>query len=132
MKVARHAVAASTAGAAFFAAALFLPAWTVCFWQAWVFIGVFGVATLLSTGYLAARYPAALQRRLRAGPAAETCPLQRVAISATIFAVVALLVVSALDHRSDWSSLPLPVVLFGNVMVAVGLGIAQLVVIQNG
>lgn len=79
----------------------------------------------------AVKDPAALQRRMHAGPTAETRPAQRIAISATVLAVVALLVVSALDHRFGWSSVPLAMITLGNVLVAVGLLVAQLVVVQN-
>jgi hypothetical protein len=43
----------------------------------------------------------------------------------------ALLVVAALDHRFGWSRLPTPVVLIGNVLAALGLCIAMLVVVQT-
>lgn len=46
-------------------------------------------------------------------------------------AVVAVGVVSALDHRFGWSSVPTALVVIGNVLVLVGLGVAELVVIQN-
>ena len=45
--------------------------------------------------------------------------------------VVAAGVVSALDHRFGWSTVPTAVVVVGNVLVLVGLGLAELVVIQN-
>jgi protein-S-isoprenylcysteine O-methyltransferase Ste14 len=115
----------------FFGLLLFLPAGTLNYWQAWVFIAVFAIATLAPSVYLAVNDPAALQRRMRAGPTAEQRTVQKVVISATIVAVVAVLVVSALDHRFDWSQVPTPIVVLGNVLVATGLGIAQLVVIQN-
>ena len=75
--------------------------------------------------------PAALRRRMKAGPTAETRPVQRVAVVGTIVSVVAELVISALDHRFGWSQVPTAVIIVGNVLVAVGLGLAQLVVIQN-
>ena len=45
--------------------------------------------------------------------------------------VVAVGVVSALDHRFGWSTVPTPVVVLGNVLVLVGLGMAELVIVQN-
>jgi protein-S-isoprenylcysteine O-methyltransferase Ste14 len=81
--------------------------------------------------YLAVNDPAALQRRMKAGPMAESRALQKLVITGTILAVVAVLVSSALDHRFGWSNVPTPIVIVGNILVAVGLGIAQLVVIQN-
>lgn len=41
------------------------------------------------------------------------------------------MVFSALDHRFGWSSVPAWLSLLGDVLVATGLGIAMLVVIQN-
>ena len=48
-----------------------------------------------------------------------------------MLSVVAAGVVSALDHRFGWSTVPTAVVVVGNVLVLVGLGLAELVVIQN-
>jgi protein-S-isoprenylcysteine O-methyltransferase Ste14 len=131
VKIALQTLASAVFGLVFFAATLFWPAGTLNFWQAWVFIAVFMIATLVPSVYLAVKDPAALQRRMKAGPGAETRTLQRIIISATILAVVAVLVVSALDHRFGWSRVPTPVVIVGNILVAVGLCIAQLVVFQN-
>jgi protein-S-isoprenylcysteine O-methyltransferase Ste14 len=131
MKIGLQTIASTLIGLMFFGLTLFLPAWTLHYWQAWVFIAVFVVTTIGPSIYLAVKDPAALQRRMHAGPTAETRPAQRIAISATVLAVVALLVVSALDHRFGWSSVPLAMITLGNVLVAVGLLVAQLVVVQN-
>lgn len=132
MKIALQTLASAVFGVVFFAVALFVPAGTVAYWQGWTFIAVFLVTTILPSIYLAVRDPAALQRRMRAGPTAETRPLQRIVISATVVLVIAALVVSALDHRFGWSSVPPWAVAVGYVLVAVGLLLAQLVVVQNG
>jgi protein-S-isoprenylcysteine O-methyltransferase Ste14 len=131
MKIVVQAVASSLFGLAFFCVLLFWPAGTLNYWQAWVFIAVFSVTTIVPSGYLAVKDPAALQRRMKAGPIAETRVIQKLVIIATMLAVVAVLVVSALDHRFGWSHVPIPVVVLGNVLVGVGLAFAQLVVIQN-
>lgn len=131
MRLAAQTILSMLFGVVFFAAALFLPAGTFDYWQAWVFIAVFMVSTLVPSAYLARTDPATLQRRMHAGPVAETRPVQRLAISATVLSVVAVLVVSALDHRFGWSRVPLAVVVAGNVLVAAGLILAQWVVFQN-
>jgi protein-S-isoprenylcysteine O-methyltransferase Ste14 len=125
-------VGSAVFGVAFFGVALFLPAWTFGYWQAWFFIAVFITASIIPSVYLAVRNPAALQRRMKAGPTAETRPVQRVLISAIVLSVVATLVVSSLDHRFGWSTVPVWVVVLGNVLVFVGLSLAELVVVQNG
>ncbi len=131
MKRVAQVVVSTLVGIAFFAVTLFLPAGTLIYWQAWLFIAVFTVATLVPSMYLAYRDPATLERRMHAGPVAEKRPVQQVAVSAIAVAVVALLVLGALDHRFGWSQVPLWLVVAGNVAVAVGLVIAQWVVFQN-
>ena len=131
MKIGLQTLASTLFGIAFFAALLFWPAGTLDYWQAWVFIAVFITATMVPSIYLAVKNPAALRRRLKAGPTAETRPVQRFAIVGTAVSVVAVLVLSALDHRFGWSQVPTSVIVVGLVLVAVGLVFAQLVVIQN-
>jgi protein-S-isoprenylcysteine O-methyltransferase Ste14 len=131
MKIALQALASAVLGVVFFGILLFLPAGTLAYWQAWVFIAVFVVATMVPSLYLAVKDPAALRRRMRAGPMAETRPTQKLVITMTIATVLAVMVVSALDHRFGWSQVPLAITVIGDVLVAVGLTIAQLVVIQN-
>ncbi len=96
-----------------------------------VFISVFVVGTMVPSVYLAVKRPDALRRRMHSGPLAETRWVQKFVMVGTVLMVIAVTVVSAFDHRFGWSSVPTPVVLLGNVLVAVGLGIAELVVIQN-
>lgn len=131
MKLVMQALVSGLAGLLFFGVLLFLPAGTLNYWQAWVFIAVFLVATMVPSFYLAVNNPATLARRMHGGPTAETRPLQKIIITATFASVVVLTVVSALDHRFGWSHVPTAVVIAGNVLVLVGLIAAQAVVMQN-
>ncbi|KUI33740.1 hypothetical protein AU197_20805 [Mycobacterium sp. IS-1590] len=131
MKIALQALASALFGFVFFATALFWPAGTFDYWQAWVFIGVFIIGTMGPSIYLVVKRPDALRRRMRAGPFAETRPVQRVVITATVLMVVTVLVISALDHRFGWSAVPTAVVVLGAVLVWTGLTLSQFVIIQN-
>ncbi|MCX2714842.1 methyltransferase family protein [Mycolicibacterium sp. J2] len=131
MKLAVQTVVSGVFGVLFFGVLLFLPAGTLRYWQAWVFIAIFLVATLGPSLYLAVRNPATLARRMHGGPTAETRPLQKVIITATFASVVVLTVVSALDHRFGWSHVPTAVILVGDVLVVLGLVLAQVVILQN-
>lgn len=131
MEIALQALASAVFGFVFFAAALFWPAGTFDYWQAWVFIGVFIVGTMGPSIYLAVKRPDALRRRMKAGPFAETRPVQRFLIAGIVMITVAVLVTSALDHRFGWSSVPTAAVLLGYVLVWTGLTTAQFVIIQN-
>jgi protein-S-isoprenylcysteine O-methyltransferase Ste14 len=110
---------------------LFVPAGTTHYWQGWAFLAVFALSTWMPTVYLIRTNPAALERRMRAGPAAETRPLQKILITVVFLAFPATFIVSALDHRFGWSSVPAPVSVLGDVLVAVGLSVAMLVIVQN-
>lgn len=132
MKTVAKVVAFSVVGTAMFASMLFLPAGTFNYWQAWVFLVVFALSTLIPSLYLLRTNPAALERRMRTGPVAETRPVQKAVIVVAFLSLVALIVVSVLDHRYGWSPVPAAISLVGDVLVAVGLAVSMLVVIQNG
>lgn len=69
---------------------------------------------------------------MHAGPRAETRTAQKIIITGSFLGLFATMVFSALDHRFGWSPVPAWLSVIGDVLVAVGLGIAMLVVIQNG
>jgi protein-S-isoprenylcysteine O-methyltransferase Ste14 len=99
---------------------LFVPARTVRYWQAWVYLSIFFGAAAATTLYLLRMDRALLERRMKAGPTAEKRATQRFVMLLTSLGFVALLVVPALDHRFGWSAVPLYGVLAGDVLVAVG------------
>jgi hypothetical protein len=98
-------------------ALVFLPAWTFDYVQAWLFTAVFFACSLAITVYLAVKDPNLLERRMRAGPGAETEPSQKVIMAVALLAVGALPVVSAIDHRLAWSQVPLSIVIFGDLLI---------------
>jgi protein-S-isoprenylcysteine O-methyltransferase Ste14 len=132
MKTIVQAVVTSLVGFVVFGVLVFAPAGTFDYWRGWAFIAVFALATLIPSAYLAVKNPAALRRRMQAGPAAETRPVQKVIIGVAFVSMAAMIAVSALDFRFGWSSVSAAVSVVGLVLVAVGLTIAMLVTIQNG
>jgi protein-S-isoprenylcysteine O-methyltransferase Ste14 len=131
VKLLLQAGAASLSGLLFFGVFLFWPAGTFNYWQAWVFIVIFTVVSSGPSIYWGLRKPEVLRRRMRSGPIAETRPAQKVATIGIFVMVAAVLVVSALDHRFGWSQVPVSVVVIGQILVALGLGLATMVVNQN-
>jgi protein-S-isoprenylcysteine O-methyltransferase Ste14 len=113
------------------AALLFLPAWTIDFWQAWVFLAVFGVAALLITLYLMEKDPKLLERRVQAGPTAEKEWSQKIIQSLTSLMFIAMLVVPALDHRFAWTPVSPVVTVVGDVLVALGFVLIFFVYREN-
>jgi len=101
-------------------ALLFGMAGTLRYWQAWIYVAIFLGASVLTTLYLMKRDPALLARRMRGGPMFETEGTQRIIMGFTSLGFIAMLVVSALDHRFGWSAVPLWAVALGNLLVAIG------------
>jgi protein-S-isoprenylcysteine O-methyltransferase Ste14 len=132
MKIVPKTLALGLTGLVAFGLMLFVPAWTLAYWQAWVLLLViFVVSTLIPSIYLMRRDPAALQRRARGGPVAETRTVQKVVMGGAWLSLAAMFIVSALDHRLGWSRVPVAICLVGVALVVVGLGMATLVIIQN-
>jgi protein-S-isoprenylcysteine O-methyltransferase Ste14 len=124
-------IAAILSGPLFFAVVLFIPAGTVNYWQAWVFIALFTVMSAVPLLYWAVRKPEVLERRMRSGPSAETRAVQKVATTGIVVTTIAVSVISALDHRLGWSQVPTAVVVLGDVLFAVAFGAATVVIAQN-
>ena len=110
---------------------LFLPAWTLSYWQAWVFIVVFTGATNAIGIYLALKDPVLLERRKKAGPAAEQSMAQKIIISCIIISSFALLVFCSFDHRFAWSVVPPSVSWAGDALIVLGLLIDFFVLKEN-
>lgn len=131
MSSAVRSAISSIVGLVAFVLLLFLPAGTMDYWQAWVFLAIAVSVSLVPGLYLSRIDPAAMERRRRAGPKAETRPVQKVVMTAITVSFATVLVVAGLDRRFGWSKMPVAVSVVGAVMVAVGLGTTMLVVFQN-
>ena len=101
--------------------AVFLPAGTLDWWQGWLFLGAFFVPVLGINAYLLRHDPALIERRLRAGPAAETRLTQKIIQGVAALIFLGILVVPALDHRFGWSAAPAWVPIAGDLLVVASL-----------
>jgi len=110
---------------------LFLPAWSVRYWQAWVFWFEFSLLVTSITVYLLRNDPGLIERRLKAGPLAEKQKQQKIIQWFANFFFVLLILFPGVDHHFAWSHLVLPAVVVGDVLVALGLGIVFLVFREN-
>ncbi len=110
---------------------IFLPAWTLNYWQAWVFIVVFTTSVNAIGVYLSLKDPALLERRKKGGPAAEQNLAQKIIISIAITSFLALFVFCGFDYRFGWSPVPGYVSLAGDALVALGLLIDLFVFREN-
>jgi protein-S-isoprenylcysteine O-methyltransferase Ste14 len=110
---------------------IFLPAWTLDYWQAWILVAIFFACTLAVTLYLMKNDPKLLERRVKAGVGSEQERSQNIiqAFAAVVF--IAIFVVSALDHRFGWSIVPLSLIALGDILIALGFYLVFLVFKEN-
>src|SRR5882672_9132709 len=115
------------------AALLFVPAGTLDYWQAYVFMAVFVGGSAAITVYLAIKDPKLLERRMNVGPTAEKEPTQKIIMVFALLGFIALLVVPALDRRFRfmWSSVPPWVSVTGDLLVALGFLLVYFVIREN-
>lgn len=113
------------------AALLFVPAGTLGYWQAWVFMAVFVGASSAIGMYLALADPKLLERRMKAGPAAEKETTQKIIMTFAMAGFIALLLLPAFDHRFGWSKVPAYLALAGDVLVGLGFFLTFLVLREN-
>ncbi len=99
---------------------LFVPACTLDYWQAWIFLAVFSVSVLAITLYLMKNDPKLLERRVNAGPGAEKDKSQKIIQSLAMISFMAIFVFCGIDHRFGWSTVPEYVVATGDILVALG------------
>jgi len=65
---------------------LFVPAWSVDFWEAWIFLFIFSITVLAITLYFLKNDPKLIEGRLKAGPSAEKERRQKIIqMFATLF-----------------------------------------------
>lgn len=97
--------------------ALFVPAWTFRYWQAWLCLLVFLTSSALITVYLWKRDPSLLAGRLNAGPRAEKEALQQRIQAFAAAAFLGIFLLSSLDHRFSWSHIPPLLVLAADALM---------------
>jgi uncharacterized membrane protein len=81
----------------------FVSAGTIHFWQGWLFWMSFSVSVVVITVYLLRCDPALVERRMRAGPRAESRALQKIVQAINLVMFVGIVIVPGLDHRFAWS-----------------------------
>ncbi len=110
---------------------LFAPAGTLRFWPGWLFGFLFMASTIVIGLYFSKHDPKLIERRIKAGPSAETDSRQKIIISLVIVAFALLLVVPGLDYRWRWSHVPTWLVIAGNGGVVASFAIFFVILQQN-
>jgi protein-S-isoprenylcysteine O-methyltransferase Ste14 len=106
----------------------FLPAGTLAYWEAWVYMAILFIPITLVAVYLLKNDPALLERRLQMR---EQQTEQRwiVGLSGLLFLLAFL--IPGFDKRFGWSGAPVWVVLIADILVMLGYGFIFLVFREN-
>ena len=99
--------------------------------RAWAMIVEFFGCAGAITVWLWFRDKALLERRVKAGPGAETDPMQNVVQMLAGLVFLATFAVPGLDKRAGWSNVPLAVSLIGDAMIAIGFLVVFLTFREN-
>jgi protein-S-isoprenylcysteine O-methyltransferase Ste14 len=127
-----RAIRATLSGGIAFFMLIFLPAWTLDYWQGWVFLGTFMLPLTLITVWMAVYDTELLERRLRGGPRAERTAVQKRFTAVAPFVGIVAVVIMVFDHRFGWSpAVPAWLSLVGDALVALGIAIYFLVIRAN-
>jgi len=109
-------------------ALIFLPAWTLHYWQAWLYLAVFMISISAVFIYLIKNDPKLLARRVNNKEETKSQKAIHFFINLA-FAVV--IVIPGLDHRFEWSAVPWYIVMAGDIFVASGILIIFFVFKEN-
>jgi protein-S-isoprenylcysteine O-methyltransferase Ste14 len=106
----------------------FLPAWTLCYWQAWVYIFIVAVPAIFLIRYLYKNDRGLLERRMRMR---EKLKGQKIIVAISWIFCLAAFIMPGFDYRFHWSEMPLAVVILSEVLVLAGYLIVALVFKAN-
>jgi protein-S-isoprenylcysteine O-methyltransferase Ste14 len=107
---------------------LFLPAGTLRFWEAWLYIGLlFGPAAIVGV-VLFIKDPELLERRLR--PREREAPQKKV-IAVSSLVLLAVYLIPGFDRRYAWSTVPPTLVLAADILILLGYLLFVLTIKEN-
>lgn len=109
-------------------AMFFLPAGTLRYWEAWVYMAILLVPVFFALRYLLKHDPVFLERRMRTR---EKEAPQRAIIKLSFLWFFLVFIIPGFDYRFGWSQIPVAVVLVADICVLLGYGIILLVFREN-
>lgn len=107
---------------------LLLPAGTLAYWQAWLYLSILLMPMLAVLAYLLKHDPALLERRMRTR---EKATQQRRIVRISILIVALAFLIPGFDQRFGWSRVPVALVIVADLLVLLGYGLFFLVLREN-
>jgi protein-S-isoprenylcysteine O-methyltransferase Ste14 len=124
----KHAIFSFLVAVATTSVLLFLSAGTLFYWQGWIFMVLFFIPMALITAYLFKCCPELLKKRL---DTKEKRPGQGILSKLFYIIICSIFVISGLDKRYSWSSVPSVVVIAAGIFFLVGYFFLFLVFKEN-
>lgn len=128
MKLLLNGLTKLVAGAVLLGLFLFLPAWTFNYFGAWLFLGVLLIPVMIMGAVLFVKAPALLEKRLQ-DKEKEASQKGVVALSGLMF--IGGFVLSALDFRFGWSSVPFWLTISAAAVFLIGYAVFAEVMREN-
>jgi protein-S-isoprenylcysteine O-methyltransferase Ste14 len=107
---------------------LFLPAWTLAYPGAWLFIGLLFVPMLIMGAFMLVKSPKLLEKRLN-NKEKEKTQKGVIGLSGLMFPIG--FVLSALDFRFGWSKVPLWCIIAASILFVIGYAMYAEVMREN-
>jgi protein-S-isoprenylcysteine O-methyltransferase Ste14 len=107
---------------------LFLSAGTIYYWQGWFFIPLFSVPMIFIAFYLFRHSPELLKRRL---DVKEKKPKQGIIAKMFYVSICLVFLISGLDKRYNWSSVPTSFVIVSDILFLAGYSFLFFVFKEN-
>jgi len=107
---------------------LFLPAGTLKYWEAWVYLAMLGIPMIIVMSYLIKHDPVLLERRMRMKEK-ETEQKTIIKIGSLIFIIIYL--IPGFDQRYGWSSVPVALIIIADIIVFCGYLLFVRVLMEN-
>lgn len=109
-------------------AVLFIPAGTLAYWEAWLYLAILLIPFAFVVIYLLNKAPDLLERRMRTR---EKEAVQSRLIGLSSIYLLVTFTLPGLDHRFGWSDVPVWAVLTADAIVLLGYGLIVLVFREN-
>ena len=106
----------------------FVPAGTVRYWEAWVYLAILLIPVFFVMRYLLRHDPAFLERRMRMR---EREKPQRRVIALSFLWFFLVFILPGIDQRFGWSDVPVAAVLAADLLVLLGYGVILRVFREN-
>ncbi|MGB6370472.1 MAG: isoprenylcysteine carboxylmethyltransferase family protein [Atribacterota bacterium] len=106
----------------------FLPAGSIKFWEAWVYMGILFIPMIFVLIYLLKNDPELLERRMKMKEKEEP---QKVFIKLSFLVFFIAFIIPGFDYRFEWSEVPFIVIIIADLFIFIGYLLFFLVLKEN-